>query len=144
MVMLTLTAYKSFLGRDNTLMKNENTTPTPSRHRWVVVSLVAVMAAAFFITPAYATPPVPKALHGFIFGGYTLLSASGVLESINKLTEIFYAIVKAAGGIMVVLGLIQFGMSFKSHDPSQRAQSLLQLAGGLIVFFAPELLKAIT
>jgi hypothetical protein len=34
-------------------------------------------------------------------------------------------------------------MSFQSHDPSQRSQGFLCLAGGLIIVFAKSILTAI-
>ena len=42
------------------------------------------------------------------------------------------------------LGVVQVGLSFQSHDPSQRAQGFLTLAGGLVVTFAKEILTLIT
>jgi hypothetical protein len=39
---------------------------------------------------------------------------------------------------------MQFGLSFKSQDPSQRSNGVFQVIGGLIVFFAKEILNLIT
>ena len=39
---------------------------------------------------------------------------------------------------------MQVGLSFQSHDPSQRSQGFLTLAGGLVVTFAKEILDLIT
>ena len=41
-------------------------------------------------------------------------------------------------------GVVQVGLSFQSHDPSQRSQGFLTLAGGLVVTFAKEILDLIT
>ena len=35
---------------------------------------------------------------------------------------------------MLIFGVVQFGMSFKSHDASQRASSVMTIAGGLIIY----------
>ena len=38
---------------------------------------------------------------------------------------------------------VQVGLSLKSHDPSQRANGFLTLAGGIIITFAKEILNLI-
>ena len=40
-------------------------------------------------------------------------------------------------------GVVQVGLSLKSHDPSQRANGFLTLAGGVIITFAKEILDLI-
>ena len=44
---------------------------------------------------------------------------------------------------MTGFGILQFGMSLKSHDPSQRANSMLSIVGGIIITFTKEILNAI-
>ena len=39
---------------------------------------------------------------------------------------------------------LQVGLSLKSHDPSQRANGFLTLAGGIIITFTKEILNMIT
>ena len=46
--------------------------------------------------------------------------------------------------ILLGWGVVQVGLSFQSHDPSQRSQGFLTLAGGLVVTFAKEILDLIT
>ena len=46
--------------------------------------------------------------------------------------------------ILLGWGVVQVGLSFQSHDPSQRSQGCLTLAGGLVVTFAKEILDLIT
>ena len=41
-------------------------------------------------------------------------------------------------------GIVQVGLSLKSHDPSQRANGFLTFAGGVIITFAKEILNLIT
>ena len=44
---------------------------------------------------------------------------------------------------MLGFGVVQIGLSLKSHDPSQRANGFLTLAGGVIITFAKEILNMI-
>ena len=45
--------------------------------------------------------------------------------------------------ILLGFGVVQVGMSLKSHDPSQRANGFLTLAGGVVITFAKEILDII-
>ena len=56
--------------------------------------------------------------------------------------NIFVAL--AIGMILLAFGIVQIGLSLKSHDPSQRANGFLTLAGGIIITFAKEILSLIT
>lgn len=38
--------------------------------------------------------------------------------------------------ILLGFGIVQIGLSLKSHDPSQRANGFLTLAGGVVITFA--------
>ena len=51
---------------------------------------------------------------------------------------------KDIGMIMLGFGIVQVGLSLKSHDPSQRANGFLTLAGGVVITFAKEILTLIT
>lgn len=64
-------------------------------------------------------------------------------EAIDNLSEIIFGIIQAVGVIIAGWGVVQVGLSFQSHDPSQRSQGFLCLAGGLIVTFAKSILEAI-
>ena len=55
-----------------------------------------------------------------------------------------FSLIRAIGLILLGWGVVQVGLSFQSHDPSQRAQGFLTLAGGLVVTFAKEILDLIT
>ena len=65
------------------------------------------------------------------------------LAVINNLTNFIFEIVQAVGVIMVLFGIVQFGMALKSHDPSQRATSLFTIVGGLIIAFSKVILNSI-
>lgn len=63
---------------------------------------------------------------------------------VNNLSEFIFGLVRAIGMIILGFGIVQVGLSFKSHDPSQRANGFLTLAGGIIITFAKEILAIIT
>jgi hypothetical protein len=46
--------------------------------------------------------------------------------------------------ILLAFSIVQVGLALKSHDPSQRANGFLTLAGGIIITFAREILNLIT
>lgn len=48
------------------------------------------------------------------------------------------------GMILLGFGIVQVGLSLKSHDPSQRANGFLTVAGGIVITFAKEILNMIT
>ena len=66
------------------------------------------------------------------------------LAVINNLSDFMFGLVRAVGMIMLGFAVVQIGLSLKSHDPSQRANGFLTLAGGVIITFAKEILTIIT
>ena len=72
-----------------------------------------------------------------------ILADSDAETAINNMSNIIFGIIRAIGVILSGWGLVQVGMSFQSHDPSQRSQGFLCLAGGLIIVFAKSILTAI-
>ena len=54
-----------------------------------------------------------------------------------------FSIIRAIGLILLGWGIVQVGLSLQSHDPSQRSQGFLTLAGGIIIAFAKEILDLI-
>ena len=63
---------------------------------------------------------------------------------VNNLSDFMFGLVRAVGMIMLGFAVVQIGLSMKSHDPSQRANGFLTLAGGVIITFAKEILTLIT
>ena len=59
------------------------------------------------------------------------------------ITTIIFGLIRAIGLILLGFGIVQVGMSLKSHDPSQRANGFLTLAGGIIITFTKEILDLI-
>ena len=70
--------------------------------------------------------------------------AADPLGVVNNLSGFIFSLIRAIGLILLGWGVVQVGLSFQNHDPSQRAQGFLTLAGGLIVTFAKEILDLIT
>lgn len=63
---------------------------------------------------------------------------------INNLSEFIFGLIRAVGLILLGWGIVQVGLSFSSHDPSQRSNGFLTLAGGVVITFAKEILNMIT
>ena len=70
-------------------------------------------------------------------------AASDPLSVINNLSNFIFDITTAVGSIMVVFGIVQFGIALKSHDPSQKANSIFTIVGGLVIAFAKVILNTI-
>ena len=66
------------------------------------------------------------------------------LTVINNLSTFIFGLIRAVGMIILGFGVVQVGMSLKSHDPSQRANGFMTLAGGVVITFAKEILNIIT
>lgn len=66
--------------------------------------------------------------------------ADDVSDTIDKLADFIWGVSKSIGVILVGYGVIQIGLAFKSHDPSQKSQAVFTILGGLIVFFAETIL----
>ena len=63
---------------------------------------------------------------------------------VNNFSDFLFALVRAFGMILIGFGIVQVGLSLKSHDPSQRAIGIMTVAGGVIITFAKEILGLIT
>lgn len=92
--------------------------------RVFTVCCVLTLMLALFAVPAYA--------------------ADDPLAVINNLSEFIFGLIRAIGLILLGFGIVQIGLSLKSHDPSQRANGFLTLAGGVIITFTKEILNLIT
>ena len=92
--------------------------------RGFIIYFVLVLMLTLFVTPAYA--------------------ANDPLQVINNLSDFIFGLIRAIGMILLGFGIVQIGLSLKSHDPSQRANGFLTLAGGVIITFAKEILNLIT
>lgn len=76
-------------------------------------------------------------------GGTTVFAAGDPLTVVNNLSDFIFGLIRAIGMILLGFGIVQIGLSLKSHDPSQRANGFLTLAGGVVITFAKEILTLI-
>ena len=74
----------------------------------------------------------------------TAFAANDPIAVVNNLSNFIFGLIRAVGMIMLGFGIVQVGLSLKSHDPSQRANGFLTLAGGVVITFAKEILTLIT
>ena len=88
--------------------------------------LIVAVSAAFCLvmaTPAFA--------------------ASDPLTTINNLSDFVFSAIKAIGAILLGFGLVQIGLALKSHDAGQRAQGFMTFFGGIVIYFAKDILDLI-
>ena len=65
------------------------------------------------------------------------------LATINNLSNFIFGAIRAIGVILLGFGLVQIGLSLKSHDASQRANGFMTFFGGIIIAFAKNILDLI-
>jgi len=63
----------------------------------------------------------------------TTMANSDSLVVMNNLSTFIFSLIRALGLILLGFGIVQIGLSLKSHDPSQKANGFLTLAGGVII-----------
>lgn len=81
----------------------------------------------------------------FVLGcSVTAFAASDPMTVVTNLSDFIFGLIRAVGLILLGWGIVQVGLSFQSHDPSQRSQGFLTLAGGIVITFAKEILNLIT
>lgn len=85
------------------------------------VCLLPILAVCVFATDGTANPIAP----------------------FNAFVEFVKAVVTCVGVVILLFGVVQFGASFQSHDPSQRTQGVFTFVGGLMIAFAPMILTYI-
>ncbi len=91
---------------------------------------IVLPAAVFVLTMVLALP--------------VLAASSDPLAVINNLSSFIFSLIRAIGLILLGFGILQVGLSLKSHDPSQRANGMLTVAGGVVITFTQEILTLIT
>ncbi len=89
----------------------------------ILLITIVTMALLFTAVTAYADDP---------------------LQVVNNLSDFIFSMIRAIGVIILGFGIVQIGLSLKSHDPSQRANGFLTFFGGVIIMFAKEILNMIT
>lgn len=79
----------------------------------------------------------------FNFGATTVCAAGDPLTVVNNLSNFIFSLIRAIGMIILGFGVVQVGLSLKSHDPTQKANGILTVAGGIVITFAKEILNLI-
>lgn len=87
------------------------------------VSYVALIMVSAITTPIYA--------------------ANDPVTVVNNFSDFMFGMIRAIGMILLGFGIVQVGLSLKSHDPSQRANGFMTVAGGIVITFAKEILNII-
>ena len=72
------------------------------------------------------------------------MAADDPLAVVDNLSEFIFSLIRAIGLLLLGWGIVQVGLSFQSHDPSQRSNGFLTLAGGIVITFTKEILTLIT
>jgi hypothetical protein len=80
----------------------------------------------------------------FSFTATAFAGENDPIQVVSNLSDFIFGLIRAIGLILLAFGIVQVGLSLKSHDPSQRANGFLTLAGGIIITFAKEILNLIT
>ena len=70
-------------------------------------------------------------------------AAPDPLTSIGNLSDFIFSCIQAIGMILLGFGIVQIGLSLKSHDASQRANGFLTFFGGLLIACAKVILDTI-
>ena len=73
----------------------------------------------------------------------TVYAADDPISVVNNLSDFIFQLTKVIGGIIVGYAIIQIGLSFTSHDASQRVNGFLFFAGGVIIMCAKAILSLI-
>ena len=108
---------------NNTLTTEQKAMKGYKAYCGAVIGTALIMATA---VPVFAAP------------------ATDPLTVVNNLSQFIFGLIRAIGMILLGFGIVQVGLSLKSHDPSQRANGFLTLAGGIIITFTKEILTMIT
>ena len=113
----------------NTLKKNK-LQRRAKRLYALFVCLTLVMAIA--VMPAFAAAsPAPT-------------TGDDPLGVVNNLSDFIFSLIRAVGLVLLGYGVLQVGLSLQSHDPSQRSNGMLTIAGGIVITFTREILTLIT
>jgi len=80
---------------------------------------------------------------GVILAFATPVFADDPLSAISGLSDFIFSAIKAIGMILLGFGIVQIGLSLKSHDAQQRANGFLTFFGGIVIAFAKDILDMI-
>ena len=71
-------------------------------------------------------------------------AADDPLDVVNSPSDFIFSLIRTVGLILLGYGILQVGLSLQSHDPSQRSNGILTIAGGVVITFTREILTLIT
>jgi len=116
--------------------------------RWGKVVLEAVLKVAIFLTYMVGISKMKEIHRVFEYHGaehktIACYEAGDPLTVVNNLSTFIFGLIRAVGLILLGWGIVQVGLSLQSHDPSQRSNGFLTLAGGIVITFAKEILDLI-
>lgn len=97
-------------------------TRTKTKLRFVKYALMTALLMLSFATPVLADDP---------------------LAAISNLSTFIFSAIKAIGMILLGFGIVQIGLSLKSHDAQQRANGFLTFFGGIVIAFSKDILDMI-
>ena len=109
----------------NDLKKNKFQSQRHAR-RLYALCVCLVLALTVAIAPAFAA------------------SGGDPLGVVNNLSDFIFSLIRAVGLVLLGYGILQVGLSLQSHDPSQRSNGMLTIAGGIVITFTKEILTLIT
>ena len=73
----------------------------------------------------------------------TAFAANDPITVINNLSTFIFGLIRAIGLILLGFGIVQIGLALKGHDASQRAQGFMTFFGGVVIYFAKDILDMI-
>ncbi len=79
-----------------------------------------------------------------IMPAFAAAAGGDPLGVVNNLSDFIFSLIRAVGLILLGYGILQVGLSLQSHDPSQRSNGILTIAGGIVITFTKEILTLIT
>lgn len=82
-------------------------------------------------------------VNGYYNVGSMPAFADDPLATINNLSDFVFSAIKAIGAILLGFGIVQIGLALKGHDASQRAQGFMTFFGGVVIYFAKDILDMI-
>ena len=108
---------------------NEKENKVLNKVKWIGIRILAIVAYIVVLN---------------VLDASQIFAADDPLTVINNLSDFIFGLIRAVGMIILGFGIVQIGLSLKSHDPSQRANGIMTLAGGVVITFAKEILNLIT
>lgn len=91
-------------------MKNDKKRYITRKTRRVMIAYVLLIITSIIKTSVFAT--------------------NDPIKVVNNLSDFVFGLIRAVGMLILGFGVVQVGMSLKSHDPSQRANRIFNTRRG--------------